>query len=118
MISASHQTWLQLSLDDSKLLQFLRGCKFSLERSKEKMDLYNSCRSQYKPVILEFLDRHETRATLPDWFFPWDPSFHIFQKVLNWGSVSFLKAHNIKIYLVGTGCLCLAMTSRAGRSYS
>ena len=30
--------------DDAKLLQFLRGCKFSLERTKEKLDLYNSCR--------------------------------------------------------------------------
>ena len=32
--------------DDAKLLQFLRGCKFSLERTKEKLDLYNSCRSK------------------------------------------------------------------------
>ena len=34
--------------DDAKLLQFLRGCKFSLERTKEKLDLYNSCRSKHK----------------------------------------------------------------------
>ena len=36
--------------DDGKLLQFLRGCKFSLERTKEKLDLYNSCRSKL-PII-------------------------------------------------------------------
>jgi len=52
--------------DDAKLLQFLRGCKFSLERTKEKLDLYNSC-----------------RASLPDWFEPWDPSAPIFQKIIN-----------------------------------
>merc|ERR1712013_185632 len=52
--------------DDAQLLKFLRGCKFSLERTKEKLDLYNSC-----------------RASLPDWFEPWDPSGPIFQKVLN-----------------------------------
>ena len=37
---------LDLFSDDAKLLQFLRGCKFSLERTKEKLDLYNSCRSK------------------------------------------------------------------------
>ena len=36
--------------DDAKLLQFLRGCKFSLERTKEKLDLYNSCRSKLTQV--------------------------------------------------------------------
>jgi len=56
--------------DDSKLLEFLRGCKFSLERTKEKIDLYNSC-----------------RAALPDWFQHWDPSSPIFQKFLNWGNL-------------------------------
>ena len=37
--------------DDAKLLQFLRGCKFSLERTKEKLDLYNSCRSKLSIII-------------------------------------------------------------------
>merc|ERR1711915_960157 len=30
--------------DEQHLLWFLRGCKFSLERTKEKIDFYNSCR--------------------------------------------------------------------------
>ena len=41
---------LEMFSDDGKLLQFLRGCKFSLERTKEKLDLYNSCRSKL-PII-------------------------------------------------------------------
>ena len=100
------QKGFQFSVDDSKLLQFLRGCKFSLERSKEKMDLYNSCRSPSHP-----LDQHEPRATLPDWFFPWDPSSPIFQL----GVSGFLDADYTKNPLSGTGCPCLAMTGRAGR---
>ena len=85
--------------DDAKLLQFLRGCKFSLERTKEKLDLYNSCRSKltwmlYLIFCLEGKCKGRSdfrsgekngplRASLPDWFEPWDPSGPIFQKVLN-----------------------------------
>lgn len=32
-------------LDDQWLAAFLRGCKFSLERAKEKIDLYYSLRT-------------------------------------------------------------------------
>ena len=85
--------------DDAKLLQFLRGCKFSLERTKEKLDLYNSCRSKLtwmlyilfsvwresvRVGLIFFLEKKwPLRASLPDWFEPWDPSGPIFQKVLN-----------------------------------
>lgn len=31
--------------DDQWLIAFLRGCKFSLERTKEKLDLYYSVRN-------------------------------------------------------------------------
>ncbi|XP_026324459.1 retinol-binding protein pinta-like [Hyposmocoma kahamanoa] len=39
------QPHLRARTDDQWLLAFLRGCKFSLERTKEKIDLYYSCRS-------------------------------------------------------------------------
>ncbi|XP_026324471.1 alpha-tocopherol transfer protein-like [Hyposmocoma kahamanoa] len=39
------QPHLRARTDDQWLLAFLRGCKFSLERVKEKIDLYYSCRS-------------------------------------------------------------------------
>ena len=35
---------------------FLRGCKFSLERTKEKLDFH-----------------HAVRGGLPSWFADWDP---------------------------------------------
>jgi len=43
--------------DDQILKQFLRGCKFSLERSKEKLDNF-----------------HLVKGALPEWFDRWDPS--------------------------------------------
>ena len=55
-------------IDDAHLLKFLRGCKFSLERSKEKLDLYNACRSN-----------------VPQWFGNWDVESPLFQKFLGWG---------------------------------
>merc|ERR1712013_330536 len=54
--------------DDAQLLKFLRGCKFSLERTKEKLDLYNTC-----------------RANVPNWFSCWDVESSLFQKFLGWG---------------------------------
>ena len=54
--------------DDAQLLKFLRGCKFSLERTKEKLDLYNAC-----------------RANVPNWFSCWDVESSLFQKFLGWG---------------------------------
>jgi len=92
------RSWLEKSphlkearQDDGKLLQFLRGCKFSLERTKEKLDLYNSC-----------------RASLPDWFEPWDPSAPIFQKILNFRHFLPLPGydcHGRQVILLRTGKL-------------
>jgi len=42
--------------DDDCLTEFLRGCKFSLERTKEKLDFHFS-----------------VRGHLPSWFSDWDP---------------------------------------------
>ncbi|XP_075992123.1 alpha-tocopherol transfer protein-like [Anticarsia gemmatalis] len=39
------QPHLRARTDDQWLLSFLRGCKFSLERTKEKLDLYYSVRT-------------------------------------------------------------------------
>ncbi|XP_061395798.1 clavesin-2-like [Musca vetustissima] len=46
-------TWIKLQphlrarMDDQFLIQFLRGCKYSLERTKEKVDLYFSLKTKY-----------------------------------------------------------------------
>jgi len=53
--------------DDETLLRFLRGCKFSLERTKEKLEFYNACKSN-----------------LASWF-DWDAQSKLFQKMLNAG---------------------------------
>lgn len=42
--------------DDECLTMFLRGCKFSLERTKEKLDFHFS-----------------VRGSLPEWYSDWDP---------------------------------------------
>jgi len=56
--------------DEAHLVKFLRGCKFSLERTKEKIDLYNAC-----------------RANVPQWFDKWDVESTTFQQFLDWGHV-------------------------------
>uniref|UniRef100_A0A1I8P613 CRAL-TRIO domain-containing protein n=1 Tax=Stomoxys calcitrans TaxID=35570 RepID=A0A1I8P613_STOCA len=45
------QPHLKARDDDQFLVQFLRGCKFSLERAKEKIDLYFSLKSQYPEMM-------------------------------------------------------------------
>ena len=57
-----------LCLDDSHLLMFLRGCKFSIERTKEKLDLFYACKS-----------------SLGHWFQDWNIDSPLFQKMLNCG---------------------------------
>lgn len=52
-------------LEDQWILAFLRGCKFSLERTKEKIDMYYTARTvapeffgernPFDPAIQEFL---------------------------------------------------------------
>jgi len=54
--------------DDKCLEMFLRGCKFSLERTKEKLDTF-----------------HSIKGSVPEWFDDWDPFNPIFQEVLNSG---------------------------------
>ncbi|XP_063607482.1 alpha-tocopherol transfer protein-like isoform X2 [Penaeus indicus] len=40
-----HQPHIRARTDDWTILRFLRGCKFSLERTKEKLDMFYTCKS-------------------------------------------------------------------------
>ncbi|XP_071526874.1 alpha-tocopherol transfer protein-like isoform X9 [Panulirus ornatus] len=40
-----HQPHIKARTDDWTILRFLRGCKFSLERTKEKLDMYYTCKT-------------------------------------------------------------------------
>lgn len=44
---------LRVRTDDQFLVTFLRGCKFSIEKAKQKFDLYYTVRSQLPEVMLE-----------------------------------------------------------------
>jgi hypothetical protein len=43
---------LKARMDDQFLITFLRGCKFSLEKAKQKFDLYYTVRSELPEVML------------------------------------------------------------------
>lgn len=43
---------LRARTDDQFLVTFLRGCKFSLEKAKQKFDLYHSVRSLMPEVMM------------------------------------------------------------------
>lgn len=43
---------LRVRTDDQFLVTFLRGCKFSLEKAKQKFDLYYTVRSYMPEVML------------------------------------------------------------------
>lgn len=59
-------------LDDQWLLAFLRGCKFSLERTKEKLDMY-----------------YTVRTLTPEYFSDRDPMRPEIQAILKKGSVTY-----------------------------
>ncbi|XP_042230146.1 alpha-tocopherol transfer protein-like isoform X6 [Homarus americanus] len=40
-----HQPHIKARTDDWTILRFLRGCKFSLQRTKEKLDMFYTCKS-------------------------------------------------------------------------
>ncbi|XP_069951886.1 retinol-binding protein pinta isoform X4 [Cherax quadricarinatus] len=40
-----HQPHITARLDDWTILRFLRGCKFSLQRTKEKLDMFYTCKT-------------------------------------------------------------------------
>ncbi|GAB0090858.1 hypothetical protein DMENIID0001_056260 [Sergentomyia squamirostris] len=45
------QPHLRCRMNDQFLVGFLRGCKFSLERAKEKIDLFYSTRTNFKELM-------------------------------------------------------------------
>ncbi|XP_013101463.2 retinaldehyde-binding protein 1 isoform X2 [Stomoxys calcitrans] len=49
------QPHLRARTDDQFLIQFLRGCKYSLEKAKEKIDLFFTLRTKY-PDMFGFTD--------------------------------------------------------------
>lgn len=50
-----HQPHLKARQDDQFLIQFLRGCKYSMERAKEKLDMYFSLKTKY-PEMFNVID--------------------------------------------------------------
>ncbi|TRY68427.1 hypothetical protein TCAL_07480 [Tigriopus californicus] len=79
------QSWIKkqphlhkyINTDDQHILMFLRGCKFSLERTKEKLDVYNAC-----------------RAACPEWFDNWDAMDPIVQEFIDLGVAVPLKGYD------------------------
>lgn len=49
------QPHLRARTDEQFLIQFLRGCKFSLEKAKEKIDNYYALKTKY-PELLRVTD--------------------------------------------------------------
>ncbi|XP_075167516.1 clavesin-2-like [Haematobia irritans] len=45
------QPHLRARMEDQFLIQFLRGCKYSLERAKEKIDLYFTLKTKYPDMF-------------------------------------------------------------------
>lgn len=56
----AQQPHLRVRTEDQFLIQFLRGCKYSLERAKEKLDLYYSLKTKY-PTMFAPTDVDEPR---------------------------------------------------------
>lgn len=54
------QAYLQARQDDQFLIQFLRGCKYSLERAKEKIDLFFTLKSKF-PDLFNTTNIHDAK---------------------------------------------------------
>lgn len=46
------QPHLRVRMDDQFLIQFLRGCKYSMEKAKKKIDMYYTLRTRYSEMFL------------------------------------------------------------------
>ena len=66
--------------DDKILKMFLRGCKLSLERTKEKLDMY-----------------HSAKGFLPEWFDNWNPFDPVLQSQLQKPLLGLASMHNPRI---------------------
>ena len=81
---AALRTWISKSphlhsirQDDGFLTAFLRGCKFSLERTKEKLDFHFT-----------------VKASLPVWFDNWDPRLPEMRTIIEAGLVAPLPEYD------------------------
>ena len=81
---AAIKSWIKKSAhlhsirqDDEFLTMFLRGCKFSLERTKEKLDFHFS-----------------VRGNLPSWFDDWDPRKPELRHIIKAGGVLALPGYD------------------------
>ncbi|XP_069978324.1 alpha-tocopherol transfer protein-like isoform X2 [Penaeus vannamei] len=65
-----HQPHIRARTDDWTILRFLRGCKFSLEKTKEKLDMFYTCKS-----------------LCPEWYTNRDPQDKKMREILEMGTV-------------------------------
>ncbi|KAG0725935.1 Retinol-binding protein pinta [Chionoecetes opilio] len=72
-----HQPHINARMDDWTILRFLRGCKFSLERTKEKMDMFYTC-----------------KALCPEWYKNRDPQDKKLRSILELGTFLPLPGHD------------------------
>ena len=78
------------------LLKFLRGCKFSLEKTKIKLDLSMTFRSTllirliFSPFMNQSIAIFFCEDALPEYFTNWDPMTPENQAALSYGYVGLL----------------------------
>ncbi|KAK8734208.1 hypothetical protein OTU49_006058, partial [Cherax quadricarinatus] len=72
-----HQPHITARLDDWTILRFLRGCKFSLQRTKEKLDMFYTC-----------------KTLCPEWYKNRDPQDKKIRAILELGVMLPLPGHD------------------------
>ncbi|MPC26282.1 Alpha-tocopherol transfer protein-like [Portunus trituberculatus] len=72
-----HQPHINARMDDWTILRFLRGCKFSLERTKEKLDMFYTC-----------------KTLCPEWYKNRDPQDKKMRAILELGTFLPLPGHD------------------------
>ncbi|KAK8375034.1 hypothetical protein O3P69_017775 [Scylla paramamosain] len=78
-----HQPHINARMDDWTILRFLRGCKFSLERTKEKLDMFYTC-----------------KTLCPEWYKNRDPQDKKMRAILELGLILPLTARSTQGPLV------------------
>nr|XP_045595420.1 alpha-tocopherol transfer protein-like isoform X2 [Procambarus clarkii] len=74
-----HQPHIRARTDDWTILRFLRGCKFSLQRTKEKLDMFYTCKS-----------------LCPEWYKNRDPQDKKMRAILELGLVLPLNGRSVR----------------------
>lgn len=60
----SKQPHLRSRTSDQFLVAFLRGCKYSLEKAKKKLDSYYTLRTNFPDLFSSFVDEQRARAIM------------------------------------------------------